>query len=122
MANEKARLVFVGLGNWGTRLARAAERGEEAEILRCFARTEESRRDFAEKFGCAPAESLREILRDDSVEGVVVSTPHSTHAEIIHQAADAGKYLFVEKPLTLTVEEGRRAVAAAEAAGVVLQI
>jgi predicted dehydrogenase len=62
------------------------------------------------------------MLRDDSVEGVVVSTPHSTHAEIIHQAAGAGKHLFVEKPLTLTAEDGGRAIAAAEAGGVVLQI
>ncbi|MBT3821149.1 MAG: Gfo/Idh/MocA family oxidoreductase [Nitrospinaceae bacterium] len=122
MAPEKVKLAFVGLGNWGSRLAAAAERSGAAEPVRCFARTEETRNTFAEKFGGAPASSLDEILKDDSVEGLVISTPHSTHLEIIREAASAGKHIFVEKPLTLTVQEGRQAITAAEAAGVTLQV
>jgi predicted dehydrogenase len=122
MAENKAGLAYIGLGNWGNRLAAAAERGGGSRCVRCFARTEETRRAFAETFGALPAAGLDEIWRDESVEGVVISTPHSTHAEMIRQAASAGKHIFVEKPLTLTVSEGKRAIAAAEGAGVVLQI
>lgn len=122
MASEKTKLAFVGLGNWGGRLAAAAERSGAVEIVRCFARTEETRNAFAEIFGGAPASSLDEVLKDESVEGLVVSTPHSAHLEIIREAASAGKHVFVEKPLTLTVREGRQAIAAAEAAGVTLQV
>ena len=102
MAEGKVRLGFIGLGNWGNRLASAAERSGAAEIVRCFARTEETRAAFAEKFTCRPAASLDELLGDDEVEGVAVSTPHSTHEDIVHRAAAAGKHLFVEKPLALT--------------------
>ena len=113
MAEDKAGLAYIGLGNRGTRLTAAAERGGGSRCVRCFARTEESRRAFAETFGALPAAGLDEIWRDASVEGVVISTPHSTHAEMIRQAASAGKHIFVEKPLTLTVAEGKRAIAAA---------
>ena len=75
MAEGKVRLGFIGLGNWGNRLASAAERSGAAEIVRCFARTEETRAAFAEKFACRPAASLDELLGDDKVEGVAVSTP-----------------------------------------------
>ncbi len=122
MAEGKVRLGFIGLGNWGNRLASAAERSGAAEIVRCFARTEETRAAFAEKFDCRPAASLDELLGDDEVVGVAVSTPHSTHEDIIRRAAAAGKHLFVEKPLTLTAAGGRRAAQAAEGAGLTLQV
>ncbi|MEE9255672.1 MAG: Gfo/Idh/MocA family oxidoreductase, partial [bacterium] len=122
MAGEKARLAFVGLGRWGGALAEAAARSGAVEILRGFARTAAARASFAEKFGARPAESLEEILRDGDVEGVVIATPHATHLDLIRQAASAGKHVFVDKPLTLTVEDARRAIAAAEAAGAVLQV
>ena len=99
MAFEKVKLAFVGLGNWDGRLAAAAARGGSAEIVRCFARTEETRNTFADKFGGAPAASLDEIPKDESVEGLVVSTQHLTHLEIIREAASAGKYIFVQSPL-----------------------
>ena len=52
------------------------------------------------------------------VEGVIVATPHSTHLDMISAAASAGKHVFVEKPLTLTVDEAKKANEAASAANV----
>jgi predicted dehydrogenase len=59
---------------------------------------------------------------NDDVDAILLATPHSTHRDQIERAAEHGKHVFVEKPLTLTVGEGRRALAAAERAGVVLQV
>ena len=47
----------------------------------------------------------------------ILATPHSTHADLIELAAEAGKHVFVEKPLALTVADARRAIEAAERAG-----
>jgi predicted dehydrogenase len=62
------------------------------------------------------------LLFDSEVEAVLVATPHSTHADLVVEVAAAGKHVFVDKPFTLTVAEGKRAVRAAEDAGVVLQV
>ncbi len=119
---EKIRLSLIGLGAWGGSLAAAAARCGEAEMVNGFSRTEETRRAFGKKFGCRTSSTLDELLKDDEVEGVLIATPHSTHENIIERAASAGKHLFVEKPMTLTVAEAKRAIAAAEKAGVVLQV
>lgn len=120
MTEEKARLAFVGLGNYSGVLSGTAERAGNCEIVNCFARTESRRKEFAEKQGCRDAASLDEVLGDPEVEGLVVVTPHSTHADIVCRAASAGKHVFIEKPLTLTVADARRAATAAREAGVVL--
>ncbi len=115
-------LGSIGLGWWGKELATAIGSVEGAEIVSCFARREEGRRDFAEKFGCRSAESLDDLLADPEVDGVLVATSHESHRELVERAAAAGKAIFVDKPLTTTVSEGLAAVEAAEAAGVVLQV
>ncbi len=122
MAGEKVRLASVGLGWWSNILADAVGRSGAGEIVRGFARSEDARKAFAEKHGCRPAASLDEILKDPEVDGILVATPHSTHPDIICEAASAGKHIFVEKPLTLTVAEAKRAVKAAANADVTLLV
>lgn len=119
---EKVRLASVGLGWWGNVLADAVNRSGAAEIVTCFARTKSTRQAFAEKYGCRAARNLAEVLKDDEVQGLLTATPHSHHAELIAQAASAGKHIFVEKPFTLTVAAGKKAIADAEQAGIVLQV
>ena len=118
---EPLRVASIGLGWWGGNLAtKAKEAG--LELVSCFARTKESRDEFAETHGCRPAESLDALLSDDEVEAVLIATPHSTHADLTIQAAAAGKHVFVDKPFTLTVAEAKRAIKATDEAGVILQV
>jgi predicted dehydrogenase len=118
---SKVGLASVGLGWWGSVLARGAV-AAGAEIVGGYARREESRREFIESHGGRPFESYDEVLAADDVDGVLLATPHTTHAEQIVAAAEAGKHVFVEKPFTLDVASGRRAIVATESAGVVLQV
>jgi predicted dehydrogenase len=121
MTMTALRVGSIGLGWWGGTLA---EKGRLAglELVSCFARSEASREEFAAEHGCRPAESLDEMLSDPDLDAVLIATPHSTHADLTVEAAAAGKHVFVDKPFTLTVAEGKRAIAAAETAGVVLQV
>lgn len=120
--DEPLALASVGLGWWGRKLADAAQADGAARVATCFARSPKARESFAVDYGCRAAETFEQVLADDEVRGVLLATPHSTHAEMIQAAAAAGKHIFVEKPLALTVEEGRRAADAAAANGVVLQV
>jgi scyllo-inositol 2-dehydrogenase (NADP+) len=57
--------------------------------------------------GVISTRSLDELLVDDEIELVVVNTPDQTHYELAKKCLEAGKHIIVEKPLTLTIEEGR---------------
>jgi predicted dehydrogenase len=118
---SKVGLASVGLGWWGSVLARGGL-AAGAEIVGGYARREESRREFLESHGGRAFGSYEDVLAADDVDGVLLATPHSVHAEQIVAAAEAGKHVFVEKPFTLDVASGRKAIAAAEDAGVVLQV
>lgn len=122
METEKTRLGIIGLGWWGSELANAAERTGRAEIVACFARSEDSRNRFAETHGCRAASSLDDLLQDPQVEGVLIATSHQSHRPLVEAAASAGKHVFVEKPFTTTVEDGLACIAAAEKGGVLLQV
>lgn len=118
---EPLRVASIGLGWWGGNLAtKAGEAG--IDVVSCFARTPETRQEFAAKHGARAVSDLDAVLSDPEVEAVLIATPHSTHADLVVEAAQAGKHVFVDKPFTLTVAEGKRAAKATESAGVVLQV
>jgi myo-inositol 2-dehydrogenase/D-chiro-inositol 1-dehydrogenase/scyllo-inositol 2-dehydrogenase (NAD+) len=64
----------------------------------------------------------RELLEDPDVDAVVVVAPTASHAEIVIQAAGAGKHVFCEKPMALNPAECRSMIEACRRAGVKLQI
>ena len=63
-----------------------------------------------------------ELIADPSVEAVAISSPAATHADLVVAAAQAGKHVFCEKPMALTIEDADRAIDAARTAGVALQV
>ncbi len=116
------RAAAVGLGWWGGVLGEAAARSGEVDIVTCFARSADSRQAFASRFGCQAAVSFEAVLDDPGVDALILATPHSLHLEMIQAAAKAGKHVFVEKPLTLTVPDARACEEDAQGGGVVLQV
>lgn len=115
------RVASVGLGWWGKELARAAGRAE-LEVATCFARTPETREQFAGEMGCDLASTLDEVLEDPTIDGLLIATSHGSHRDLVERAADAGKHVFMEKPLALSVDDARASVRAADDAGVILQV
>jgi myo-inositol 2-dehydrogenase / D-chiro-inositol 1-dehydrogenase len=63
-----------------------------------------------------------EVFADGEVEAVVIAAPARFHADLVVAAAGAGKGVFCEKPMALTLADADRAIDAARAAGVVLQV
>ncbi len=117
------RAVSIGLGWWSDELAGAVQgKSDKITVVSCYSRSEQKRAAFAEKFATAQHRSYAAVLEDPEVDAVILTTPHSLHAEHVMAAAAAGKQVFVEKPFTLTAESGIEAAAACEAGGVVLAV
>ena len=63
-----------------------------------------------------------QVLEDPSIQAVVIAAPPSVHADLIEAAAGVGKAVFCEKPMAVTLADADRAIEAASAAGVPLQV
>jgi predicted dehydrogenase len=117
------RTGSIGLGWWSNELAAAIQgKSRKIGIVSCYSRSPDKRGGFAATFGTGSHESFAVLLADPAIDAVILTTPHSLHAEHVIAAAKAGKHVFVEKPFTLTAESGRRAAEACAKAGVVLAV
>lgn len=79
-------------------------------------------RKEAEERGVRLYESLDELLAQDDIDAVVVDTPSDLHRDVMVKAAHAGKHIFTEKVLALTLREANEIVSAVEKAGVKLTV
>jgi predicted dehydrogenase len=115
--------AIVGLGTWGQHLVASVQgRSDAIRFVAAATRTPAKAADFCARHGIRMADSYEALLNDKSIEAVVLATPHSAHSEQIIAAAEAGKHVFVEKPLGLSRADSERAVAACAQRGVTLAV
>src|SRR5256885_8641213 len=119
---EPLRVACIGMGWWSDVLADAIQRSKKLRIVACYTRSEDKRKAFAAKYGCAAAPSYDAVLKDRSIEAIVNTTPNNAHLETTRAAARAGKHVFLDKPIANTVADGRAIAAICREAGVVLAI
>jgi predicted dehydrogenase len=119
---RKLRVAVVGIGWWSDVLADAAQRSDMIEITACYTRSDDKRRAFAAKYGCRAVASYDEILADREIEAIVNTTPNYAHLATTRMAAEAGKHVFLDKPIANTVAEGCEIARICKAAGVVLAL
>jgi len=100
-----ARIGFVGSGNYASKVLIPAFRAAGAELGSVASAAGVSGLHAARKFGFAETTTDAErIFADDSIDTVVVSTRHDSHADLVLRAIAAGKHVFVEKPLGLSAD------------------
>jgi predicted dehydrogenase len=123
-ANDRIGMGFIGLGNRGDQVHDAfLEHGDAQTVAVCDLRDDYM--DFAVKKSRATPRKFKEykkLLEDKDVDAVVIATPDHWHALMFIDACNAGKDVYVEKPLSLTVFEGRRMVETAERTRRVVQV
>ena len=121
-AGDRFRVSAIGMRRGlahALSLARMGKAGENVEVVSvcdCDLRTAEAAAKRLEsQFGNRPAtvRDLREVIDDESVDAVSIGTPDHWHAPAAIWACQAGKDVFVEKPMAHTVQEGRKMVEAA---------
>lgn len=116
------RIAVVGYGYWGPNLARNFHQLQGAELAYVVDQNADARARAHRLYGCKTAERLDDILTDPLLDAVVIATPARTHYTLARMALDAGKHLFVEKPLTMDVSEGEQLVAHARHSGLTLMV
>lgn len=113
-ANDRVRIGFIGLGNRGDQVLDAFLKHPDAEIV-AVCDLSQAYMDFAsKKIGTNPKQfkDYRRVLDLPDVDAVVIATPDHWHAIQTIAACSAGKDVYVEKPLSLCVAEGRQMVEA----------
>ncbi len=114
-ANDRIRIGFIGLGNRGDQVLDAFLQHKDGEVV-AICDLHRPYLDFAaRKIGNDPRQfkDYRRLLDLKDLDAVVVCTPDHWHALQMIHACQAGKDVYVEKPLSLCVAEGRRMVEAA---------
>ena len=118
--SEPIGVAIIGTGMWGRRMLAMVKRTPSLRLVACYSRNEEARNAAAAEFGCAAPESFEQAINWDGVHGVLLITPNNVHAEQTRACAQAGKHVFVEKPIADTLEDGLAMQTACTSAGVTL--
>jgi len=121
---SKVNVGLIGAGRIGRLHAEhLAFRIPQANLLAVSDIILEAAQKCAAEFGIPKAiQDHREIMEDPNIEAVVICSSTDTHAQMIEEAAAAGKHIFCEKPIDFDLARIDRALAAVEEAGVKLQV
>jgi predicted dehydrogenase len=115
------KIALVGCGYWGKNLCRNFH-----ELGALFSVVDASKNGQITARSIAPdsqiTNSIDDVLRNDQIQGVALATPAETHAELSIQAMQAGKDVFVEKPMALTLENAEKMKKVVEQTGQVLMV
>lgn len=114
----RIKLAMVGAGSFaqGMHLPNLKKLGDKYDLRSVVSRTGLSARSAAERFGFSTAGTdFQAVLDDPQIDLVLIATRHDLHADMTLAALNAGKHVFVEKPLSMT-EEGLDAIEAFYAA------
>jgi UDP-2-acetamido-3-amino-2,3-dideoxy-glucuronate N-acetyltransferase len=115
------RVAVIGAGHWGRNLLRNfAALGALAALYDEDPATLAREAAFYPK--ARPAHTLDDVLGDPAIDAVAVATPAITHSLVARRVLEAGKHAFVEKPLSLNLEEARALGLLAERAGRTLMV
>ena len=116
-ANDKLVVGLIGCGGRGVHDAGLFRKTPNVDVAYVSDVDEDRRQSAAKSLGVAPDKAvhdLRRILDDKSVDAVIVATPDHWHSIAAILACDAGKHVYVEKPISHNIREGRLLVEAAE--------
>ena len=110
------RFAVIGLGWFGEKHCEALSAIPHVELAALCTRTESRLSELAGRFGVEKTfTDYHELLADETIDAVSVVTMWDQHAAPTLAALEAGKHVFLEKPMASTVEDGRAIVAAATA-------
>jgi predicted dehydrogenase len=116
------KVACIGMGWWSDVLADAIKRSGKLTLTGCYSRSEDKREKFAAKYGCRAYPSYEALLAERSIEAIVNTTPNAAHLETTRAAAEAGKHVFLDKPIANTIADARAITEACRKAKVVLAL
>ncbi len=119
--NEFEKIALVGCGYWGKNLCRNFyDLGALGHVVDATDAGKAKALELAPEIPVSS--SLENVLQDETIKAVALATPAETHAEIAILAMMEGKDVFVEKPMSLTLEDAQKMRETAQAEGRILMV
>ena len=115
------KFALLGAGRIGKVHAKAISANPDADLAVVSDAVANAAKAIADMYGCAVAE-IDAIAADPSIDAVVICTPTNTHADLIEKFARAGKVIFCEKPIDLSLARVRACLKTVEDTGAKLMI
>lgn len=121
MSEIKKNIAMAGLGYWGKNILRNLSEMDVLAVA-CDVSQEIIRQRQREFPRITYTSSFGDILANSDIKAVVISTPVATHYELVKKALNAGKDVFIEKPLALTYSMGQELLNIAKAKDKILMV
>jgi UDP-2-acetamido-3-amino-2,3-dideoxy-glucuronate N-acetyltransferase len=118
---ENQKIAVIGMGMWGKNIVRNFYNLKVLEIV-CDL-DDESLKTVREQFpGVRTTKDFNDIINDKTITGVAVVTPSHTHFKMVKAMLEAGKNVYVEKPISTVAEEARVLTKLADEKGLILMV
>ena len=124
-ANDRIRFAVIGCGGMGTGHLSSLMKRSSEDNIKVVAVSDVYQRRLTRAKGICQGEGYldyRKILERDDIDAVLIATPDHWHAKISMDAMDAGKHVYVEKPMTHTVDQALELRNAVKRAHKILQV
>ncbi len=115
------KFALLGAGRIGKVHAKAITSNPDARLVAVADAMAPAAEDLAKKHGCE-VRTIDAILKAKDVDAVVICTPTDTHADLIERFAKAGKAIFCEKPIDLSIKRVKACLATVEKTGAKLMV
>ena len=119
---KKLRIGVIGLGRLGYHHAMNVTKSQRAALTAVSDPFPEALKRGVDNFGVKGYADYKEMIASEEVDAIVVATPTKTHYDVLMNCIAAKKPIFVEKPITFTVEESEVIMKEVEKQGVFLQV
>jgi predicted dehydrogenase len=116
----KKRVGIIGVGKLGNFHCNALSRLSDAELVGTYDSDVSRKMELAQNYHCLPFESEEDLIASVDIVGVIVPTSH--HFEVVKAALNARKPVFVEKPITSTLEEAKEIVELSQTINIPVQV
>ncbi len=103
-------VAVVGMGWWGKIIVPLIKTSAKLSVTTVVEVNAPAIADFAQAQGVKVVTDFNAVLRDPTIQAVVLATPHTLHTDQIVAAANAGKHIYCEKPLSMTRADVLRAI------------
>jgi predicted dehydrogenase len=121
--SKPIKVGVVGCGYWGPNLIRNFRQAADCQLAVLCDTSEQRLRHMRRLYPeVATTNKYEDLLKDPSLDAIIIATPVRFHHEMGKAALNAGKHTFIEKPMTRTVAEGEELVALANQQGLVLMV
>lgn len=113
--NISIKIAIVGYGYWGPNLLRAFDQSNRAKVIWCCDKKSDRLNIIKIKYPfIKTTQNFDDLIDDPSVDAIVIATPLSSHFPLAKKALNAGKHVWIEKPMTETSDQASELVQLAD--------